>query len=114
MIERWMQERVTFLAPYVLTFDGRVVAGAQDVRVVAGSLLNIRVRTRRELIDPGSSTGGSGPSLELQTHETWSSMSFGHEEGDEARVPGLDGSLRESQQLQPSLFAFWHRQFDRR
>ena len=72
MIERWLQNHVTFLAPYVLTFDGMVVTGAQDVQVLAGSVLHVRVRTRRELVDPGSSTEGSAPSLDLQTHGTWS------------------------------------------
>ena len=90
MLEQWLRIRVTFLAPYVLTFDGVVVTGAQDVPVVAGSVLHVRVRTRQELADPGSSTEGSGPSLGHQTHETWSSMSLGHEELSDRRILRID------------------------
>ena len=112
MVERWLQNRVTFLAPYVLTFDGVVVTGAQDVRVVAGSVLHVRVRTRRELADPGSSTEGSGPSLDLQTHETWSSMSFSQEDVNDLRISGVDGSLHESQLQPSSLHDFANRSDD--
>lgn len=77
MVEHWVQQRVTFLAPYVMTFDGRRVQGGHDVRALAGSVLHIRVRVRAEVLDPGASTEGSGPSLGTQTHDTWSSLSLG-------------------------------------
>ena len=73
MIEDWLTTQITILSPTVLTFNGAVVRGEQDVAVAAGAVFGVRIRARIEVVDPGSSTDGSGTALDLQTHATWSS-----------------------------------------
>ena len=60
MIEDWIMTQVRLLAPTVLTFDGALVRGDQDVYVHAGAVFGVRMRAHVEMVDPGSSTAESG------------------------------------------------------
>lgn len=75
IIRNWATQQVYFDSPLEMMFNGQRLTGRETLEITAGSVFQLRQLTPRELGQPLSFTGTSGPSLDYDTHDTWSSLS---------------------------------------
>lgn len=68
------------LPPFELRHNGRRVRWFDELQMVPGGVLRLRIYDTLELQDPSLSTEGTGPTVTLQSHDTWSSIESGSEQ----------------------------------
>lgn len=69
------------IAPSVFRYNGRQVVWQEELEMVAGGILQVRMLSDEELQNPTTSTEEAGISLTFASHDTWSSTrSVPHQE----------------------------------
>ena len=62
------------LPPFELRYNGRRVRWFDELQMMLGGVLRLRIYDTLELQDPSLSTEDTGPAVTLQSHNTWSSI----------------------------------------
>ena len=70
----WLNGRVNVVLPLEVCYEGRRVLGAQDIPMRPGAVVQVRVQSWAEHMNPLPLTNGSGPTLDYVTHSTWESL----------------------------------------
>lgn len=62
------------LPPFELRYNGRRVRWFDELQMMPGGVLRLRIYDTLELQDPSLSTEDTGPAVTLQSHNTWTSI----------------------------------------